>query len=960
MKNFILILFITLFSVNITAKDQPFTCIVASDESGTHTSVQAAIDACPEGEIRSLIFIKNGIYKEMVNVPATKKISLIGESRDGVLITFDRDRGPNSEYTDFRDITTCQFYGEDMYVEGLTIENSAGNVGQAEAHYVAKDRQTYKNCRFLGYQDTQRTNNGARAYFKNCWVEGAVDFIFGGGMMYYDDCTINCVNGGGYIAAPAEYEFIIKKSDTATNRILRFNYIFRNCDITANADVQLNTYYLGRPWKETSGTYYINCKIGNHIKPAGWREWNGNEATACFGEYANRDLNGNMLDINERVNWSFQLAQVDAEKFTPDFVFGKANPSKTYDPVSLCKNPASPSYAEYSQNNLEWTAVEGAIGYIILKDGKFFDSVTGTTYTDQSGIKGFYSIKSIAEHGALSNPVRVENVDNQLLKAFPTAEGFGKLASGGRGGRVVIVTNLEDDAAGSIEGSFRWALNQYTSDFTVVFAVSGRIELVAPLKAKKKNFTVAGQTAPGDGICITGNLVSFGGSENFIIRHIRFRVGQLDSEGNIIAENCLNVENCSNFIIDHCSLGWSVEENMNSYDDKFHTIQWCILHEGLYNSGHPKGARGYGAQWGGSQATYHHNLLAHNRSRSPRFNGAQNNDMQTFIEYINNVNYNWGSSGAVYGGENEGGARSIHELNMINNYYKPGPATPSDTYFVRPSYIRDGYTSNGPSQWHLSGNVMVGSPEKTQDNWKGVRMDAAHYTVEQMKVDTIIIPNDDVRLKLYKTYYHDYTYNTYETAEAAYESVLAHAGALPRDPVDSRIINEVSNGLAPYGNKGIIDVPSQVGGYPVYETFDMIVDNDEDGMDDAWEIANGLNPNDPNDRNLLTDLGYTALEVYLNSLVGEVIKHDFTTGIFQTKEEDQLMLENTIVTNELSISEISNLEGVYIFNMNGMKVLSAKLKGKNTVQLNNLFSGHYIIVGYTETGEIKTTRFLKK
>lgn len=178
---------------NLAAQEQPFTYVVATDNSGDFTTVQAAVDACKEGEQRSIIFIKNGTYKEMVNVPKGKIISLIGESAEGVLITFDRDRGAGSDFTDFRDITTCQFYGEDMYVEGLTIENSSGNVGQAEAHYVASDRQTYKNCRFLGYQDTQRTNSGARAYFKDCFIQGATDFIFGDGLMYYDNCTVTYV-----------------------------------------------------------------------------------------------------------------------------------------------------------------------------------------------------------------------------------------------------------------------------------------------------------------------------------------------------------------------------------------------------------------------------------------------------------------------------------------------------------------------------------------------------------------------------------------------------------------------------------------------------------------------------------------------------------------------------------------------------------------------------------------------
>ena len=183
--------------------------------------------------------------------------------------------------------------------------------------------------------------------------------------------------------------------------------------------------------------------------------------------------------------------------------------------------------------------------------------------------------------------------------AFPTAEGFGKFSKGGRGGQVVTVTTLEDDSIGNIQGSLRWALAQYPNEpLTVVFGVSGRIELKQELRVKRDGLTLAGQTAPGDGICISGNKVNLGGSKNFIIRHLRFRTGQFDAAGNVVAQNALGAENCENFIIDHCTFGWSVEENINTFDDKFHTVQWCIIHEGLYNAGHSKGARGYGMQWG--------------------------------------------------------------------------------------------------------------------------------------------------------------------------------------------------------------------------------------------------------------------------------------------------------------------------------------------------------------------------
>lgn len=285
--------------------------------------------------------------------------------------------------------------------------------------------------------------------------------------------------------------------------------------------------------------------------------------------------------------------------------------------------------------------------------------------------------------------------------AFPTAEGFGKYASGGRGGKVVEVTNLNDSG----EGSLRWALTDAgKEDATIVFRVSGVIDIgpnpqrknERSIRAKLKNVTIAGQTAPGEGILLRGGKLNLGGSENVIIRNIRSRLGvnedpAKDKKGNFIAGGAIGIENARNIIIDHCCFGWSGEENMTMYDNHFTTVQWCIIHEGLYDAGHHKGVRGYGCQWGGSPATFHHNLLVNNDSRSPRINGASNpnGDKNVFLEYINNVNFNWGRKNSCYGGENEAGEGSSHECNFIGNYYKPGPAHPSDNYFIEISAARE-------------------------------------------------------------------------------------------------------------------------------------------------------------------------------------------------------------------------------------------------------------------------------
>ncbi len=570
-------------------------------------------------------------------------------------------------------------------------------------------------------------------------------------------------------------------------------------------------------------------------------------------------------------------------------------------------------------------------------------------------------------------------------KAFPTAEGFGKKATGGRGGKVVAVANLSDDASGSTVGSFRWAVKQYPNEpITVVFRVSGNIKLVSELKiSRTAGMTIAGQTAPGDGISFSHHKLNFGGSANFIIRNIRSRPGVKDVNGNNIYVNAIGAENCRNFIIDHCSFGWSGEENMNTFDDHFHTVQWCIVHEGLYNAGHQKGARGYGCQWGGSEATYHHNLLANNNSRSCRFNGARGNnieqDLVVFIEYINNVNYNWGGSGSIYGGENTGENTRFfgHACNMVNNYYKPGPVTSADGYyFVMPSYARSGVeswaASHGASQWYLSGNVMEASEKVsaasadkvTLNNWEGVNMSDAgsHFSKDSMRVDTLIVPNQ-VRPTKYQFNYFDYAFQNYESANAAYQSVLSKAGALPHDACDLRILNAVKNGLGDAGatlGKGIIDNPSEVGGYPIYSTeYELVVDNDNDGMDDAWETANQLNPGDPSDRNETTKEGYTALEVYLNSLMGENIEHDFGTASEKVGYKP-FSIKGNISGEVINLFPDQDLSGAYIYSVKGIKVMAVNLEKTNTISVSSLPSGQYLLLAYTHSGKTGTMKFLKR
>ena len=446
---------------------------------------------------------------------------------------------------------------------------------------------------------------------------------------------------------------------------------------------------------------------------------------------------------------------------------------------------------------------------------------------------------------------------------------------------MVYVTTLEDDADGKTEGSLRWAVKQFPDEpLTICFAVTGEIRLVKDLRINRKNYTLAGQTAPGVGIVITHNKVNCGGSENFIIRNIRFRIGRNDVNGNIITQNAFGAENCANYIIDHCEFGWSTEENMNTYDSHFITVQYCIVHEGLNKSGHPKGARGYGCQWGGSPATYHHNLLVNNNKRSCRFNGAQSNDFVVYLDYINNVNYNFeGGSNGCYGGENTAkidsfnGFNSAHECNFIHNYYKVGPNTTNTKYFVSVEKARSGATSWGPSKWFFDGNIFDGVPSATSDNWSAVNVKG--YTKAESRVDTLIRPatpwwrwTEDSIYGRYDFDLYAYAAEAYETAEEALETVLDTAGCFPRDHIGKRLVNDTRNGTFTYtgsatGKKGIIDTEEDAEGFYAYTAVEPFADTDKDGMPDVWEVANGCNP-EVADNNVRHASGYTMLEMYLH------------------------------------------------------------------------------------------------
>ena len=476
-----------------------------------------------------------------------------------------------------------------------------------------------------------------------------------------------------------------------------------------------------------------------------------------------------------------------------------------------------------------------------------------------------------------------EDLVKSNIPAFPGAEGGGMYTPGGRGGKVIVVTSLEDSGPGTLREACETGGAR-----VIVFNVSGVIRLKAPISLRAPYVTIAGQTAPGDGIRVTGHsfLVD---THDVIIRHMRFRRGAQDVA---FRDDALGGNAVGNIIIDHCSASWGLDENMSIYRHVYNrgadghglklptvniTIQNSIFSEALDAYNHA-----FGATIGGHNSMFCRNLFASNISRNSSVG------MDGDFNFVNNVVFNWWNR-SIDGGDN----KSFY--NIINNYFKPGPITPLDkpiSYrILKPEAGRSNLDYKVYGRVFADGNVMEGYPEITKDNWAGgiqieTQKDTEGYTEQMRTYQPFVMP-----------------YINIMSANDAYDYVLKYVGAnIPcRDIVDERVIEEVKTGQAyyekklpkdAYGDKwglapksqdeegyfkyrrlpkdsykqGIITDIRQMGGYPEYKGTPY-VDTDGDGMPDEWEIANGLNPNDPSDANKdCTGDGYTNIEKYINGI----------------------------------------------------------------------------------------------
>ncbi len=570
-----------------------------------------------------------------------------------------------------------------------------------------------------------------------------------------------------------------------------------------------------------------------------------------------------------------------------------------------------------------------------------------------SMIFGSFSSNSVfAENSNTEN--NTSDVSNtSKMVAFPGAEGGGMYATGARGASenaeqmsVYHVTNLDNSG----EGSFRDAVSK--GNRIVVFDVSGMIDLESNVNIGCKNITILGQTAPGDGICFRGNNIKVSG-ENIILRYLRFRVGdKLANGSDTRTQDGLEVtDNTTNVIIDHCSVSWGTDENLTAYAVKDITIQNCIIAESLNQSIHDKGEHSYAAIWGGVNLTVHHNIIANHKSRNPKIGTSETTamtagykDSDTVVDIRNNIIYNWGDK-AGYGAEN--GA----QVNIINNWYKPGPATPENKRARIFEYsVGNKYQKNWSGKVYADGNFI----DVDENDTELAKQNAAAVNENNFQPDNAgtvgkgVYPDPSVPDMIYEnlsapntTYINDYPIKT-TSAEDAYNYVINNAGArLPKlDLVDQRIIDNVVNRTAPNGSEGssgLVDSPADGvpeadkdkyddRGYPIIDNVvrESSFDSDGDGIADSWEDKMGLDKTNPNDSLNIAPDGYTWLEIYVEDAIVNADKEKNSAAISSITPVDE---QNGIFNVEYACQgeNVSKVD----FYSNGEVVGSSETVGTN-------------------------------
>lgn len=872
------------FSTKAAAPPAGTTALtVAADGTGDFNTVQGAVDFVPANNNRRVVItVRKGTYTEIVYVGSNKPfITVRGEDRDQSIIQYANNNNFNPTST-----TTRAMFGvdaADFTLENITLRNTTPKGGsQAEAFRGNNNRIALNKVSLYSFQDTlllqSPSNQGG--FVTDSYIEGDVDFNWGVGTVFMQNTELKMLTSGGYFTQIRNVQG-------------RNGYVFVNCKLTGAAGVTGGYLSRIDPNVfPFSQVVYINTTMDPAVViPAGWLLNNSTTApNVQFWEYNSRAPNGSPVDVSQRAPFSRQLTAAEAAQWSdPSFVLGGWTPStKLSAAVNLTNlsqnytsSPVTPTVTTfpaglnvdvtYNGSPTPPTAIGSYTVVATVNDATYQGSATGTltinqvpvsitlgnlyqTYdgtpkavsvsTDPPGpavvitydgsltppnAAGTYSVLASVNdpnfRGSTSATLTVYAPGTQPLRAFPGAEGGGANTPGGRGGDVYHVTNLNDSGPGSLREGVRTAAGPRT----IVFDVSGTIYLNSRLSINKPFLTLAGQTAPGDGITIAGWNTIVTDTHDVIVRYMRFRAGDINCPN--YQDDSFGVDRSTDVIIDHVSASWSVDETLSVTESNRVTVQWSFITESMKNSCHEKGPHGYGSliRYGNGVVTYHHNLYAHHDSRNPRVGD------DIGLDFVNNVIYDWGIKAGYSGDFTEGTTR----VNYVGNYLVAGPSTPLSNRsraFEGGSFNTQIYQSNN----FIDGNLN-GARDGANTDWAMIVGTYTQHT--PTRFDFPQLATDDAR--------------------TAYNRVLNLAGSsLARDTVDTRIVSDVQNETGHF-----IDSPSQVGGWPALNSAPPPADTDGDGIPDVWESEHGLNPSDAADGRAVNTSGYTNLELYLNDLV---------------------------------------------------------------------------------------------
>lgn len=858
---------------------------VAADGSGDFATVQGAVDFVPANNTkRVVILVKKGTYTEIVYVQSNKPfVTVRGEDRNLSVIQYANNNNFNPTST-----TTRAMFGvdaADFTLENITLRNTTPQGGsQAEAFRGNNNRIVLNKVSLYSFQDTLllqgQSNQGG--FVNDSYIEGDVDFVWGSGAVFFQNTELKMLrtdafynqarNGtgrNGYVFVNCKFTRAAGITGSYLNRIDPDDFPFSQV-------VLINSQLDGirpDPWQFNSPSFAVTAANYPNI-----RMW----------EYKSRDLNGNLVDVSQRAAISRQLTDAEATQWSdPAFVLGGwvpqtkltaavtlSNLAQSFNgspaAVTVTTEPAGlPVTVTYNGGAQAPTAIGSYTVVATINDATYQGSATGTLVVDRTPVSvllsnlehtydgspksvnastspagpvvsvtyngsaappsavGTYSVvASISDpnyRGGTSATMTIYAPGTEPVRAFPGAEGAGANAKGGRGGDVYHVTNLNDSGAGSL----RFGISSATGPRTIVFDVAGTIQLATRLNINKNFLTIAGQTAPGDGVTVAGHSAVVSGN-NVVIRYMRFRMGDLNCPA--VQDDALWVDKTSDVILDHVSASWSVDETLSVTESNRVTVQWSYITESMKQSCHEKGAHGYGSliRYGTGQVTYHHNLYAHHDSRNPRVGD------NIGLDFVNNVIYDWGGESSYSGPADEGSPR----VNYVGNYLVAGPMTAS-------SKLRAFSSGGATTQIYQSNNLLDGDKDGVRD---GVNNEWSMFIGSYTK-------REPARFEFAQVGTHD--------AATAYELVLKTAGnSLKRDSVDERVSGEVRSETGRH-----INSQSEVGGYPFLNPGPAPTDTDNDGIPDEWETSHGLNPTDNADGRATAAGAYTNLELYLNDLV---------------------------------------------------------------------------------------------